>query len=412
MTRLTVLIGAGAVVEISKVSTNSITTELLSSNKIHTSSKALFSKIYSDLLTNNQGWHNYTPNFEDIFHGLEILAGLYTLDNVAPEFKPIYKYFTTLNQDYQQFNTYKNYPNKVDITLSLAFSDLLSIITNSIESYSNQPATNWYQNFFLNLSEHYELDIFNLNYDNLFEKMFKEYNDGFEGSKNNGTYIEFDPKIAMDIVSHNININHLHGQIDFTFINNPQIAKDDFDDDDFYTIYKLKNDINNMPMRYQEGNYENTQNGEHLKQTTIITGKNKTEKIAIPPFDTYRANLQKCLIQNPNLLIIGYGFADYYVNNILKQFNKVHKNNKRVNIIDFVNENEWNDNIHTREQISELKFRTLYGIFKDKTVETMLNNEFASPQIFNEGINHLYLRGFKNAAENNLEDIINSYEGE
>ena len=99
-----------------------------------------------------------------------------------------------------------------------------------------------------------------------------------------------------------------------------------FDDDDFYTIYKLKNDINDTPMRYQEGNFENTQNGEHLKQTTIITGKNKTEKIAISPFDTYRANLQKCLIQNPNLLIIGYGFADYYINNVLKQFNKVHKN--------------------------------------------------------------------------------------
>ena len=131
--RLTILIGAGAVVEISKVSTNSITTELLSSNKIHTSSKTLFSKIYSDLLINNQKWDNYTPNFEDIFHGLEILAGLFTQDNAAPEFKPIYKYFTTIKDDYQQFDPYKIYPPKMDITLSLAFSDLLKIITDSIE---------------------------------------------------------------------------------------------------------------------------------------------------------------------------------------------------------------------------------------------------------------------------------------
>lgn len=407
--RLTILVGAGAVVEISKISTSSITTEILSSNKIHTSSKTLFSKIYSDLLINNQKWDNYTPNFEDIFHGLEILAGLFTIDNAAPEFKPIYKYFTTIKDDYQQFDPYKNYPPKIDTTLGLAFSDLLKIITDNIESYSTLPVTDWYQNFFLDLGNHYNLDIFNLNYDNLFEKIFKDYNDGFKNSKDNGTYIEFNPHLAMDTTSHAVNINHLHGQIDFTFINNPEIAKRDFDDDNFYTIYKLKKDVKNGHIRYAEGNFENTQNGEHLKQTTIITGKNKTEKIAIPPFDTYRANLQKCIIQNPNLLIIGYGFADYYVNNILKQFNKIHKENKRVNIIDFANETDWNDKIHTKEQISETKFRTLYGIFKDENVETMLKEEFTSPQLFNNDLNRLYLRGFKNATENNIGEIIDSY---
>ena len=48
----TVLAGAGAVVEVSNVSTNSITAELLNSNKTQISSMALFSKIYSDLFNN------------------------------------------------------------------------------------------------------------------------------------------------------------------------------------------------------------------------------------------------------------------------------------------------------------------------------------------------------------------------
>ena len=43
--------------------------------------------------------------------------------------------------------------------------------------------------------------------------------------------------------------------------------------------------------------------------------KYKTEKIAIPPFDTYRANFQNCIMKNSNLRIIGYGFSDYYINN-------------------------------------------------------------------------------------------------
>jgi len=407
--RLTILLGAGAVVEISKVSTNSITTELLSSNKIRTSSKTLFSKIYSDLLINNQKWDNYTPNFEDIFHGLEILEGLFTQDKAAPEFKPIYKYFTTINDDYQQFDPYKIYPPKMDITLSLAFSDLLKIITDSIESYSNLQVTDWYQDFFLNLSKHYNLDIFNLNYDNLFEKIFKNYNDGFKNSKDNGTYIEFNPNLAMDTSSQAININHLHGQIDFTFINTPKIAKSDFDDDDFYTIYKLKKDVKTEHQRCTEGNFESTQNGEHLKQTTIITGKNKTEKIAIPPFDTYRANLQKCLIQNSNLLIIGYGFADYYVNNILNQFNKIHKENTRVNIIDFEDETAWKELKFDTLKTNSNKWATIYSLFKDSSFESILGKDYTSPQLFNNDINKLWLRGFKDVAENHLSEIIETY---
>ena len=407
--RLTILVGAGAVVEISKVSTNSITTKLLSSNKIHTSSTALFNKIYSDLLKNNQKWDYYTPNFEDIFHGLEILSGLFTQDNASPEFKPIYKYFTSIKDEYQQFDPYKIYPPKMDITLSLAFSDLLEIITDSIESYSTLPVADWYQNFFLNLSNHYNLDIFNLNYDNLFEKIFENYNDGFENSKDNSTYIEFNPNLAMDTTSHTININHLHGQIDFTFINAPEIAKRDFDDDNFYTIYKLKKDVKNEHKRDTEGHFENTQNGEHLKQTTIITGKNKTEKIAIPPFDTYRANLQKCLIQNSNLLIIGYGFADYYVNNILNQFNKIHKENTRVNIIDFEDETAWKDLKFAPFKPNSNRWATIYNLFKDSSFESIFRKDYTSPQLFNNDINKLWLRGFKDVAENHLSEIIETY---
>lgn len=76
---------------------------------------------------------------------------------------------------------------------------------------------------------------------------------------------------------------------------------------------------------------------------------------------------------------------------------------------DFANETGWNDKIHTKEQISETKFRTLYGIFKDENVETMLKEEFTSPQLFNNDLNRLYLRGFKNATENNFGEIIDSY---
>lgn len=394
MKRLTIIIGAGSVTEISDVTTSSITNKLLNSDTINITSKELFNKIYNDLLMNNTNFPDYRPNFEDIFHGMEVLASLYTTDTVIPEYKPIYKYFTNIKEDYLKYNN----------PITTAFQDLLNTIVESIESYSNKFVEDWFKNFFLQLHNHYKLDIFSLNYDNCLEKIFRNYNDGFEDTPQSNVYDEFNPKKAIDISNYHVNINHLHGQIDFSF---DKIQE--FQTDELFTIYKSKNHENDNILRFPYGSSRNTQSGEHIKQTTIITGKNKTEKIISSPFDTYRTNLQQCISNNPNLLIIGYGFADYYINGILKQFNKIHQENKRVNIIDQIDDEKWNDSIHTRQQVSETKYRTLNGILGNNIMDEMLSKRFESPQIFNNGTTCLYFKGFHDAVKNNSDDIIRLY---
>lgn len=403
--RLTIIIGAGAVTELSGVSCQSITNELLTSSDIKEEVKELFNKIHKSLNESNNKWDDYNPNFEDIFHSLEILSSLFVDNNAAPEFKTIYKIFTNIKNDYMQYNPY-NHSSSYKLTLSFAFDELLNVIIKQIKTYSDKEVEGWYRDFFIKLSENYNLNIFTLNYDNWFEKIFPNYNDGFVNTNDKSPYLEFLPQKSIDLTN-KININHLHGQIDFSFINNPQDAKKDFNDDEFYTIYKVKNPQKTKP-KFTAGSFKHTQGGEYLKNTTIITGKMKTEKIAYSPFDLYRTNLQRSVTENPNLLIIGYGFADYYVNNILGQFRKIHSANARVNIIDWANPNVWNNNIITREQISQEKFATFYNIFKDKTVETMLRQKY-SPCISFNNTSFLYLDGFKNTATNNIEKIINSY---
>lgn len=403
--RLTIIIGAGAVIDASGVSTNSITQQLLVSDKIRTSSRTLYSNIHSDLLELNAKWDIYVPNFEDIFHGLEILSSMFTKDNAAPEYKTIYKIFTNLKEKYDQYNPYKN-DNKNDIKLSLAIEDLLANLTNTIKSYSDKEVAKWYKEFFMELNKKFSLDIFNLNYDTWFEKIFLKYNDGFVDSNQNSDYLSFSPSKAINL-DNDININHLHGQIDFSYVN-PKVAQNEFNDSEVYTIYKVKNP-QKTKAQYHASSFQNTQEGEHLVNTTIITGKKKTEKIAFPPFDTYRANLQRCLIRNSNLLIIGYGFGDFYVNNVLQQFNKVHTENKRVNIISYANESDWNKGRWDKTQISNEQFKTMYGIFNDDSIGKILKSEFVPHITFNNGQNHLYLNGFKNTAENNLEQILQVY---
>ena len=54
--------------------------------------------------------------------------------------------------------------------------------------------------------------------------------------------------------------------------------------------------------------------------------------------------------------------------------------------------------------------KTIYGIFLDQNVDSMRSKRFVSPQLFNNEVNHLYLRGFNNAATNNIKEIIQTYE--
>ncbi|GAH04843.1 unnamed protein product, partial [marine sediment metagenome] len=49
----------------------------------------------------------------------------------------------------------------------------------------------------------------------------------------------------------------------------------------------------------------------------IITGYNKTQRVFDEPYFQFANTIQNDLLDSDILLIIGYGFGDYHVNNIL-----------------------------------------------------------------------------------------------
>ena len=99
----------------------------------------------------------------------------------------------------------------------------------------------------------------------------------------------------------------------------------------------------------------------------------------------------------------------YNLNNILNQFNKIHKENTRVNIIDFEVEADWKELKFDTLKTNSNKWATIYNIFKDSSFESIFNKDYTSPQLFNNDINKLWLRGFKDVAENHLSEIIETY---
>lgn len=410
--KLTILIGAGAVIDASselgeKITTEKITTDTLNNEYKYNDKTVLklLNDINNHLLKHTNARYNYTPNFEDLFHSLEILKSLLLDEDVAPEFKPFAKIFTNLNE------TYKNLQNnKGRILVSKSISHIINIIQKNIETYSNKEPVDWYKSFFKNLSKQYNLNIFTLNYDTWFDIIYPIHNDGFTNINDSSDYLYFNPKKLLKS-KNNVTINYLHGQLNLAFLPVNE-AKKEFGITDFTTICKIKDPIKTKRQLVYNGGTRltTTQSGETYTFSTIITGKMKTEKVSIQPFDIYRTNLSNSLVNNPNLLIIGYGFEDLYINNILSQFHKLHGTNKKVIIIDYANKDNWNNsNDYYRYNVTINKFHTIWQLLGDNKLENVIRSQYKDFYTLDNGRGKWYLKGFKNTAMDNVNDIINFY---
>lgn len=412
--RLTILVGAGAVIDASKdcnklIDTNSITEEVLKDNS-NKNAHELLNTIYGDL-SEHYTRYEQKPNFEDLFHALEVLKSIFTIENAAPKYTPMYKFFMNVKEEYQKFNLYKSISpvklNPIGSSISVAQSCIIKIIQKSIESYSNKPPVAWYRDFFKKLADNYNLDIFSLNYDTWLEQIFDEYNDGFIDTNSKSQFLQFKPNKVLDS-NHHINIHHMHGQIDFRSIGILENTKEMFDDYQLNRIYKIKN-VNKTKRKLNSACSDNTtQAGDHLKNCPIITGKMKIEKTIFPPLDAYRTNFNNCIVKNSNLLIIGYGFADYYIDSLLGQFHDIHGDKKRVNIIDYANPQQW-EMQYIPFDLYGHKLNKLFGLCGDLEIEPSKLRRYQEIIELDNTHFHIYLKGFKKTVKDNLDDIIRSY---
>ena len=80
---------------------------------------------------------------------------------------------------------------------------------------------------------------------------------------------------------------------------------------------------------------DKNQAGHNIFLTNIITGRMKTDKLLWSPMQIYMYGLIKALAENEELLIIGYGFGDQYINNLLFQYLQFHPSDKRIRMITY-----------------------------------------------------------------------------
>ena len=72
----------------------------------------------------------------------------------------------------------------------------------------------------------------------------------------------------------------------------------------------------------------------------IITGLRKTDKLNCIPYDFYHGHLYNCLLLNKALVIVGYSFGDFYMNNWIDRMSLLHGEKKKVVLVDYWKQEE------------------------------------------------------------------------
>lgn len=394
--RISVLIGAGAAIDLEGPSTYKLTKAIVN--------KSDFLKLIALRLNKYYGVAQY--NFEDIAHLLELALSYQSSSssNTRNEFKPILKEFMCLDHFLNRSN------------LIQAQQDLYQELWNSIyfydEKFGNSHDHSWYKKFWNALNHKNNLDIFTLNYDTTIQQSLANlYTDGFVEECTDGDLYKFDPNNLYE--GNKTKIINLHGSILFGGSNFSNRTSQSVDFSDFNEIYKYHNYEVARKNFFDVGKSNNySQAREMIRLSPILTGLRKTEKLLVTPFDSYHNYFFNSIRNNNCLLIIGYSFGDHHINHIINKMTEIHKKNRKIIVINYIN-HESRQNWHSDHSVmmenngwlteDALKFYTKsflnYRPFENHT-------SFQTPIVSEDGNVKIYLLGFKETLKDYKQEII------
>jgi hypothetical protein len=404
--RATVLVGAGAAIEIGGASTGRITNEIrqkvqsvVNPANIATS----ISRSFIDEIANALNSYFGNPpgcHFEDIFHTLEVLDSCVHAGSASTgkQFKPHFFPFFTANP--------QNWLDRYAIMA--AKRDLLETISNLVAQYDAAFAPygqhRWYANFWRTLYNAIPLDIGTLNYDRTIETSLSglRYEDGYGTVATNP--LRFNPKRVLR-TSRSL-LLHLHGCTLYGY--SPPTNTNSFEDmyeDYFEDIFKYPDEVSARRTWFGRSN-PNAQSGESIIGGPIITGLRKTDKLLAYPYTTYNQAFANSLLRNPYLLIVGYSFGDFHINALLGKMASIHGPRRRIVIVSYINDpqNNWHPDFSVCDWASDQMVRFLFRAFRQEPIANNLT--FLNPLISNDGCVRLYLEGTRNAFESHGNEIV------
>lgn len=347
--RITVVLGAGAVLELTPAGCDWPTTEYITKSivdekieilnrKTKVAKKVtLLADIYDHLCRNYHSKGGIVPaakgsaskvHFEIIFHVLELLDTYNRSwkSTTVPEYVAPFSSFIKSNFLYDSSDFY--------VASRYLIEKIIEIVMVYDTRFSER-RNDWYRNFWKKKRKQW--DIFNLNYDTTIEQSLVSYEDGYESIPDEDAFERFNIRKLLDNTTQCSTVNHIHGCIlyGYSHYKDPNHDVYEFEHHD---MYKWPDVHTAKERRTGKATMHATaQNAQTIVQGPIITGLSKTDKITCLPYDVYRYNLTRSIYTNKGLLIAGYSFGDKYVNNALYRMSQCHGNKMRVVLIDFWN---------------------------------------------------------------------------
>ncbi len=406
MERITVLIGAGAILDFDFnrdeifPSTGNIT-ELMDEIKVQgvdMTEKTVVKEIHKWLRDAHYETQNparcpearerINPiNFETLYHVIENLysfSSVWKDEWIIPQVFPPVAAFIDCKQPFTEYQTEEYHRSLV------AMENKICEIVGEYDTrfLEDKEYALWYRYFWQRFPN--TLDVFTLNYDTTIEQSVKDYEDGFVEMGDEKQ--RFDP-LKLLSNKERLSINHLHGCI--TYLNQWQDANEygyAFNDMFKFATYRQRLERNKG---YSGTEYN--QSHEAYIQRSILVGMRKPDKIVSAPMNFYHANLVKKICDNHSLLIVGYSFGDAYVNEYLNKMRLIHGDKRRIVLID-----KW----FGRQCGSSMRLFINTETGNDREYWKDLHvGDYYKPHTSPNGTLMVFICGFKYAAEHYAEKI-------
>lgn len=253
-----------------------------------------------------------SPNFETVLHlvetvmGYERVRGWLAADDRSKaafgaftNIMPHWRYFIEEGARYSFADFYGYAMTTIAQELSKAADRELAFIKTVVDP------------FIENLIDRFKVTVATLNYDDILERCFESWHDGFAAD---GEQNAFDPRLFL--AEHTQpTLMHLHGSVRFYVLQQQGSLP---------SIFKAKTADLENPQARNALWVQYSQSGETLLNGPMITGFRKTDKTVIAPFGFYQYELQRSCYENPSLLVIGFGAYDTYISGLLTQMRRIH----------------------------------------------------------------------------------------
>jgi len=319
--KLTILFGAGSTIGSGMPSTPIITDRLLQLGQPNTPTAGQIRPFFSELsniLITHGGFSSV--NFEHLLHAMEMLEPLLgNYDNhpfqINDYFRPVLKPLVEPTESTQQLLC-----NGCSISYwrGTAFRQIAQLFSESVSN--SQPKETHLADFLSQLTPHFTLRLFTLNYDDLVDRVQLPWNDGFV-SNNSDYYQPFDPK---QFLSQNEApaplLVHLHGSTRFGYAQ-----------DGIFDIHKYKSPEVALNHAQDKGFSQNV-NGKMIFSGPMISGLSKIEQLLYRPcpYGYYLKSFIDNVLETPRLLVLGYGGLDRHINEWILQFAQLHGRSSKL----------------------------------------------------------------------------------